>query len=80
MMSPLCLLQLDRYPYGCAEQITSRALPLLYAKDLAFNLPEELASLSGKTMQERIQKAIDKLLSYQNDMGGFSLWGRQLYR
>ena len=69
------LLQLDRYPYGCAEQITSRALPLLYAKDLAFNLPEELASLSGKAMQERIQKAIDKLLSYQNDMGGFSLWG-----
>nr|WP_321463160.1 MG2 domain-containing protein [uncultured Cohaesibacter sp.] len=69
------LMQLDRYPYGCAEQITSRALPLLYAKELAFNLPDELASLSGKAMQERIHKAIDKLLSYQNDMGGFSLWG-----
>ena len=69
------LMQLDRYPYGCAEQITSRALPLLYAKELAFNLPEELASLSGTAMKERIQKAIDKLLSYQSDMGGFSLWG-----
>nr|WP_321457844.1 alpha-2-macroglobulin family protein [uncultured Cohaesibacter sp.] len=69
------LMQLDRYPYGCAEQITSRALPLLYAKELAFNLPEELASLSGKAMQDRIQKAIDKLLSYQSDVGGFSLWG-----
>ena len=69
------LLQLDRYPYGCAEQTTSRALPLLYTKDLAFGLPEELASLSGKAMEERLQKAIDKLLSYQSDMGGFSLWG-----
>src|SRR5258706_15429155 len=28
---PGLLTQLDRYPYGCAEQTTSRALPLLYA-------------------------------------------------
>ncbi len=26
---------LDRYPFGCSEQITSRALPLLYVNDLA---------------------------------------------
>ena len=68
-------MQLDRYPYGCAEQITSRALPLLYAKELALQLPEELASLSGKQMDERLQKAVDKLLSYQSSMGGFTLWG-----
>ena len=70
------LLQLDRYPYGCAEQITSRALPLLYAKDLALHLPVSLADLSGKEMKERLQKAVDRLLSYQSDVGGFSLWGR----
>ena len=29
------LKALDRYPFGCSEQITSRALPLLYVNDLA---------------------------------------------
>ena len=29
------LAALDRYPYRCSEQITSRALPLLYLSDLA---------------------------------------------
>ena len=29
------LAALDRYPFGCSEQITSRALPLLYVNDLA---------------------------------------------
>ena len=27
---PSLLMTLDRYPYGCAEQTTSRAMPLLY--------------------------------------------------
>ena len=27
---PGLVRSLDRYPYGCAEQITSRALPLVY--------------------------------------------------
>ena len=29
------LAALDRYPFGCSEQIASRALPLLYVNDLA---------------------------------------------
>ena len=29
------LAALDRYPFRCSEQITSRALPLLYVSDLA---------------------------------------------
>ncbi|WP_319529767.1 alpha-2-macroglobulin family protein [uncultured Cohaesibacter sp.] len=69
------LMQLDRYPYGCAEQTASRALPLLYAKDIALQLPRELQALSGKQMEERLQKAVDKLLSYQSNAGGFTLWG-----
>ncbi|WP_180966757.1 alpha-2-macroglobulin family protein [Cohaesibacter celericrescens] len=72
------LMQLDRYPYGCAEQITSRALPLLYAKDIALHLPQELSSLSGKQMDQRLQKSVDTLLSYQSNQGGFSLWGNGL--
>ncbi|SNY92672.1 hypothetical protein SAMN04515647_2941 [Cohaesibacter sp. ES.047] len=69
------LMQLDRYPYGCAEQTASRALPLLYAKDIALQLPRELQTLSGKQMEERLQKAVDKLLTYQSNRGGFTLWG-----
>ncbi len=32
---PGLLLALDRYPYGCAEQVSSRALPLLYLNEVA---------------------------------------------
>ena len=32
---PGLLASLDRYPYGCSEQITSRALPLLYLSSVA---------------------------------------------
>src|SRR5690606_36432914 len=32
---PSLLMSLDRYPYGCAEQTTSRALPLLYVSELS---------------------------------------------
>ena len=32
---PGILASLDRYPYGCAEQTTSRAMPLLYVNDVA---------------------------------------------
>ena len=34
-MCPGLLLKLDRYPYGCAEQVTSRAMPLLYLNEVA---------------------------------------------
>ncbi len=29
------LAELDRYPHGCAEQTTSRAMPLVYLDDVA---------------------------------------------
>jgi len=32
---PALLRALDKYPYGCLEQTTSRALPLLYYNDVA---------------------------------------------
>ncbi len=32
---PGMLAALDRYPYGCAEQTVSRALPLVYANAVA---------------------------------------------
>ncbi|MGA3302627.1 MAG: alpha-2-macroglobulin [Methylovirgula sp.] len=65
------LLQaLDRYPYGCSEQLVSRALPLLYVNKLA-NL-EQLAVDTG--ISDRIKVVIDKLLARQDSNGTFGLW------
>lgn len=64
--------ELDRYPYGCLEQTSSRLLPLLY-------LPEVLAA-SGiadaqKPVAEKsIRDAIAHILSMQRGDGSFSLW------
>jgi uncharacterized protein YfaS (alpha-2-macroglobulin family) len=65
------LLQaLDRYPFGCSEQITSRAMPLLYANELASE--SQLALDSG--IDERIRGAIERLLARQGSNGSFGLW------
>jgi alpha-2-macroglobulin len=64
------LLQaLDRYPYGCSEQITSRALALLYVNELT-----DAHSLLDTTVDQRIRDAIDRLLARQDANGSFGLW------
>lgn len=68
---PGLLLSLDRYPYGCAEQISSRALPLLYLNDVA-----KLIGVAGdEALSQTVNDAIANLLSKQNSGGGFGLWG-----
>src|SRR5262249_21280464 len=64
------LAALDRYPFGCSEQITSRALPLLYANELA---AEAHLALDG-ALDQRIRDAIDRLLARQGSNGSFGLW------
>ncbi len=68
---PALLMTLDRYPYGCAEQTTSRALPLLYVNELskASGLPTD------PDIALRINEAITRVLSYQSSTGSFGLWG-----
>ncbi|MCQ4631293.1 alpha-2-macroglobulin family protein [Shinella sp. CPCC 100929] len=68
---PALLMALDRYPYGCAEQTTSRALPLLYLSELSkqSGLPEDTET------QKRVQDAIYRVLAYQSSSGSFGLWG-----
>ncbi|TIV73664.1 MAG: hypothetical protein E5V93_17875, partial [Mesorhizobium sp.] len=68
---PSLLMSLDRYPYGCAEQTTSRAMPLLYVNDMAKSIGME----SDPDLHQRIQDAIYKVLSYQSASGSFGLWG-----
>ncbi|MGH6988869.1 MAG: alpha-2-macroglobulin family protein, partial [Stellaceae bacterium] len=64
------LASLDRYPFGCVEQVTSRAYPLLYLNNVA-----PMAGMSrdvGATA--RVQDAIDQLLDMQRAAGNFGLW------
>src|SRR6201992_3773738 len=64
------LKALDRYPFGCSEQITSRAMPLLYVNDLAAG-----AHLAMDTeVDQRIKDSIEKLLARQGSNGSFGLW------
>ncbi len=61
---------LDRYPYGCAEQVASRALPLLYLDRLALD-----AGLPGAVeAAERVEDAVTALLAKQSAEGGFGAW------
>jgi uncharacterized protein YfaS (alpha-2-macroglobulin family) len=65
------LLQaLDRYPFGCSEQIASRALPLLYVNDLA----AEAHLALDTAVDQRIRDAIERLLGRQGSNGSFGLW------
>ena len=67
---PALLAALDRYPYGCTEQVTSRALPLL-----SYN---ELSVLVGRAADpeadQRIRDAIVRVFSRQGSDGSFGLW------
>jgi uncharacterized protein YfaS (alpha-2-macroglobulin family) len=64
------LKALDRYPFGCSEQIASRAMPLLYVNELA---AENHLALDAAADQ-RIRDAIDRLLARQGSNGSFGLW------
>src|SRR5205823_6122530 len=64
------LAALDRYPFGCSEQIASRALPLLYVNDLA--TAAQLA-LDG-AIDQRVRDSIERLLARQGSNGSFGLW------
>ncbi len=63
--------ELDHYPYGCAEQTTSRALPLLYVNDMA----KRLGLVEEAEIRSRIGKAIERLFEMQDSTGAFGVWG-----
>lgn len=67
---PALLMTLDRYPYGCAEQTTSRALPLLYLSELS----KGSGIRDDSEVKTRVQEAIYRVLSYQSSSGSFGLW------
>ena len=68
--APGILAALEVYPWGCTEQITSRALPLLYFEDVA--LAMELKDAA--TIHDRVEQSITEVLTNQSASGGFGLW------
>ncbi len=61
---------LDRYPFGCSEQLTSRALPLLYANALAAAAQKP----TDPKLRQSVQDTINRLLDRQGSDGAFGLW------
>ncbi len=67
---PGLLASLDEYPFGCSEQLVSRAMPLLYVADAA----TATLGVAPGDLRLRVQDAVDKLLERQDDGGAFGLW------
>lgn len=68
--TPGLLSQLNQYPYGCTEQITSQALPLLYLSSVA-----QASGLGdGPAVDHRITESIRSILTRQAANGAFGLW------
>ena len=68
---PALLRALDKYPYGCLEQTTSRALPLLYYNDVAL-----LGYGPGDPrISDRVQDAVYRIVDMQVIDGSFGMWG-----
>ncbi len=68
---------LSRYPYGCTEQTVSRALPLLYAGQLAGlaeNADADDTEAEARDARRIVQDAINTILSRQGPDGAIGLW------
>lgn len=64
------------YPYGCLEQTTSTAYPLIYVdKNMARQL--EIEPITEEERRKRIEGAFARLSSMQKANGGFGLWDNQ---
>ncbi|EEW27014.1 alpha-2-macroglobulin family protein [Rhodobacter ferrooxidans] len=68
--APGLLAALDRYPYGCTEQMTSKAMPLLYFDAVA----QAMHMKGGDNIHARIDQAITEILANQSAEGAFGLW------
>jgi len=65
------LAALERYPYGCIEQVVSRALPLIGTAAL------ESSAVSAETRDARVDAAVGQVLDKQRYDGAFGVWSAQ---
>ena len=68
--APRLLASLDRYPYGCTEQITSQAMPLLYMSSVT----EAMGLTKTARIEKRIDEIVARILTRQAPNGAFGLW------
>ncbi len=68
--APGLLAALDAYPYGCTEQLTSKALPLLYFDEVA----TAMGAAGSGDVRKRVEEAITEILLNQSPNGAFGLW------
>ena len=68
--APGLLAALDRYPYGCTEQITSKALPLIYFDQVA----QAMRLKGADNIRLRVEQAVEEVLTNQSAEGAFGLW------
>lgn len=68
--APALLASLDRYPYGCTEQVTSKAMPLLYMSSIA----QTMGIANSIDIDKRISQAVERVLTRQSSNGAFGLW------
>ncbi|MGL4309609.1 MAG: alpha-2-macroglobulin family protein, partial [Paracoccaceae bacterium] len=68
--TPGLLRALDAYPYGCTEQLTSRAMPLIYMGDVA----AAMGLASADDISTRVDQAVKEVLDNQSANGAFGLW------
>lgn len=71
--SPLILVgglqrYLDNYPYGCTEQLTSKAFPLLALESQTWLIN------NSREISDKVQLTIQMLGQRQMSSGGFSYW------
>lgn len=71
--APALLAALDRYPYGCTEQVASQAMPLLALGSVA----EAMGLLTPADLDDRIDSAIRRVLTNQTAAGAFGLWSAE---
>ncbi|HVY86259.1 MAG TPA: alpha-2-macroglobulin [Caulobacterales bacterium] len=70
-MDPAQLIDaLYRYPYGCSEQLTSIAMPLLYYNVLG----AEAGRTNDPRITRRVQDTVTQLLDRIGPDGAFGLW------
>lgn len=67
---PGLLAMLDRYPYGCTEQVASQAMPLLYLSSVT----QTMGLGDGPAVDDRIDDAIARILTRQAPNGAFGMW------
>ncbi|MCW3782067.1 alpha-2-macroglobulin family protein [Defluviimonas salinarum] len=68
--APGLLAALDAYPYGCTEQLTSKALPLLYFEEVA----RAMGTGQSGDIRTRVEESIAEILLNQSSNGAFGLW------